>query len=134
MILWLLACLDAAPLLALPEASVLEFETEIQPILGRTCASGGCHGAAGRPMPIFAPGRHRADPERVWLDEPLTAEELETNLLYALLAADPVDPRLVHRPLAEAAGGSWHGGGVQYEDRSEPDWRRLDAWAWEVWR
>lgn len=130
---WLLACLAPPAPFAVPEADLDRFEAEIQPILGATCASGSCHGAPGRPMPIFAPGRHRADPARTWLDEPLTEAELAQNLRYAVLAADPLDPRLAHRPLAEAAGGSWHGGGDQYEDRSEPDWQALDAWAREVW-
>lgn len=130
--LWLLACVEGpgGPV-PLPDADYDGFVRDVQPVLVG-CANPSCHGSADRPLEIYAPRRHRLDPEQVHRDTPLTDEELERNFdrARALLVdiAAPEDSPLLHEPLAIEAGGSEHGGGVQFEDRDDPGYRVLEAW------
>lgn len=115
----------------LPMADLAAFEAEVQPHLAERCASGGCHGRAERPLSLYARGAHRLDPSRVHLDEPITAFELEENArrISAFALAVPArDSLTVRKPLAQAAGGLWHGGGDVFYDDTDPACRALVRW------
>lgn len=110
------------------------FDRDVQPILAARCASPQCHGHPARLYSIFAPLRFRADPERVSIDEPLSREELTHNYVASCVAeasADPIEaPWLMRKALGER-GGVFHGGGVVFDDVSDPDYATLASWmAW----
>lgn len=107
------------------------FESEVEPHLEARCASAGCHGRDERPLRLYARGEHRIDPARRWLDEPLDATELEANALaVAGFAQGPTveDALVLRKPLAQRAGGCWHGGGDVFADTSDVAYRALADW------
>jgi hypothetical protein len=114
----------------LTPADLGRFAAEAQPALA-SCANPSCHGRPERPLALYAPGLHRADPSRRWLDEPLTEAELAANLERVLPFVDPGDPvrsTLVQKPLDPARGGVPHRGGVQWEDPADPGCADVIAW------
>ncbi len=108
------------------------FVMNVQPELAASCANPSCHGTAGRPLEIYAPQQHRADPSRLHLDEALSEEELHDNHLrsgaFLIDLEQAADSALLTKPLARDAGGSDHSGGVQYPDVEEPGYRALLEW------
>jgi len=107
------------------------FALRVQPHLAERCGSAGCHGRPDRPFAIYAPGQHRSDPDRAWLDEPLTFEELEENARRTAafgIGDDPFATLIVRKPLSVDDGGLWHGGGTVFGARNDEDCRALTAW------
>lgn len=113
-------------------ASYAAFVDEVQPVLERHCANPSCHGLRTRPLEIYAVGQHRLDAEELHLEEPLREEELRLNFWRAcgflFEGGAPERCTLLSKPLAPRAGGSGHGGGVQFEDREEADYQTLLTW------
>lgn len=125
-------CAGPEATLSVVELGSLErFETDVQPRLVERCAAGSCHGRAERPLALYAPGALRKDPARVFLDEPLDADEIDENALrVAAFAAGSAaeDSVLLCKPLAQRAGGCAHEGGAVFADKRDPDYRSLLAW------
>jgi hypothetical protein len=119
----------AAPL---PAGDPDVFLAEVQPILAAGCGNPACHGDPARPFPLFALGLHRLDPADLYLDVPLSDEELDRNqrAAEAMLAGfdAAADSPLLSKPLAPEAGGSEHRGGVQFVDPTEADYLTLERW------
>lgn len=117
---------------ALPPADYALFAEKVQPILAARCANPTCHGSPGRPLEVYAVHLHRRDPARVHRDEPLTEAEQRHNFerarAFVLGAEGPADCLLLTKPLAPAAGGVAHGGGVQFADTAERDYATLRWW------
>lgn len=114
-----------------PVGSIEVFEAQIEPMLERRCAQGGCHGRPDRPFVLYAPGVYRRDEARTSLAEPLDHEELASNALRvaALLDRRDVDRSVVLRkPLVLAEGGLHHGGGGVFADRGDADYVLLRRW------
>lgn len=132
-LLLLSGCIGADEVEPLPLGGGLElFEEEAQPVLAARCANPSCHGSAERPLSLFATHRYRRSPERVYMDEPLTEEELQHNFLqaaaFALACADASQCLLLTKPLAVDAGGSGHANIVIFMDTSDYDYQRLRSW------
>ncbi len=134
LLLLLLGCVtDPGAEATLPEGDADVFAAEVQPILAARCANPACHGAAERPLEVYAPGLHRLDPADLYLEVPLDSDELDLNRLaaeaslfgYAAAAESP----LLTKPLATTAGGSEHSGGVQWADPTEAEYLTLLEWA-----
>ncbi len=131
MILLLLGCLPVTDGAPLPLGDQARFVSEAQPVLAG-CANPACHGSADRPLEVYAVHLHRMDPADTWRDLPLTPEELFWNqvrasaFLWDLAAAE--ESPLLRKPLAPAAGGTEHVGGVRFEDTSDAEYRALAAW------
>ncbi len=107
------------------------FAAEVEPVLEERCASGGCHGRAERPLCLYAPGQHRADPARLYLDEPLTDAEVEHNARRLAAFAHGVsgaDSLALRKPLAREEGGCWHGGGDVFSSETDPGYRIVERW------
>ena len=100
-----------------------EFATRVQPILAERCANPSCHGRPDRPLSLYAPLRHREDPNRVFLDEPLTDAELRHNWAASCAQGEA----LAQKPFGEP-GGSYHGGGVVFDGPTDEGYRTLRAW------
>ncbi|MCP4872048.1 MAG: hypothetical protein GY898_25365 [Proteobacteria bacterium] len=118
---------------SLPLGDAAAFEVEVQPVLEAGCANPSCHGNADRPLEVYARFQYRLDPDRLYLDEPITADELTHNRRSAAgflvgFAAAARSP-LLTKPLAHDAGGAHHAGGVVFGDAQEPGYRALKAWA-----
>lgn len=109
-----------------------EFETHVQPILSEGCGSPSCHGTNERPLELYSVRMHRLDPDDVFLETPLTPEELWLNFARScgfLMDLDaPEDCELLKKPLDPKAGGSEHVGGVQFGDADNPDYASILDW------
>lgn len=119
---------------AVNRPSFERFELEVQPILELGCANPSCHGRPERPLSIYAPLRHRADPSRTHLAEPLTADELLQNYSVSRVlgsgGASADETLLVRKPLAEHAA-TYHGGGAVFDGAADERHRTLRAWVAE---
>lgn len=107
--------------------SVEAFTEQAQPVLAERCANPSCHGNVSRPLSLYAPRRHRVDPGDVYLDAPLTAEELEHDFRQAsvfVAEAPSADESL----LLVKPRSAEHGDGLVFLDPVEYDLRRLRAW------
>ena len=115
-----------------PAGDPVAFRAEVQPILAG-CANPSCHGDPDRPLEVYAAFSHRLDPSMLFLDEPITDEELDLNRLRfcALLTGHPdaEDSAALTKPLDPASGGSEHVGGVVFGDTDEPEYVTLLRWA-----
>lgn len=130
--LWLGAACGPEPAVhSIPIGDLATFEAEVMPYLSERCASGGCHGDPDRPLSLYSPGAHRADPTRRSLDEPLDAAELLANARRVrawALTAQASESLMVRKPLAASVGGVWHGGGDVFVDEHDAACRALVAW------
>ncbi len=126
------ACADYNETTALPGFDYERFVTEIQPILASSCANPSCHGSATHTLEAYAVYSHRLDPKDLYLDTPLTEEELRSNCLSAVGflvdVEDPDDSALLRKPLTVAAGGAEHGGGAQFAALEDWQYVRMLAW------
>lgn len=108
------------------------FAEIVQPVLTERCANPSCHGNPDRPLQLFAIHQHRLDPALTFTDLPLTEEEIRLNYQRALVFVSyhPSIEKcpLISKPLAESAGGVWHGGGVQFYEPSEPQCDAIRTW------
>ena len=131
LILFATACGPTSGTLPLPLGDLVYFEARVEPELEERCGSSGCHGRPDRPFSIFTPGQHRADPERRWLDEPLTTAEVRENARRTAafgLGDDPEQTLIVQKPLTVDDGGLWHGGGDVFFTRDDEGCIALVAW------
>ena len=107
------------------------FADFVQPYVQVECASLDCHGVAGRPLRLYSELGLRRAPELrptpvTEAHEPvaLTPEELADNqLAFAGLSADAYPPSAqlaLRKPLAIAAGGFEHEGGVHWPTTEDP--------------
>ncbi|MCC6995555.1 MAG: hypothetical protein IT370_13175 [Deltaproteobacteria bacterium] len=129
-------CAPTPPDLPLPAVDLASFASEVQPILERRCGSPSCHGRVERPLALYGSGSYRADPTRRFLLEPLTPDELAANARS--VAVFVLEPReraaalgeslVLCKPLALAAGGCGHQGGVQWLSPRDREYRQLASW------
>lgn len=138
LVLWLFPLLlvgcvvEAGPPTPLPQGDLDAFAANVQPIMASRCSDPTCHGRVDRPLEIYSIGRHRSDPTRVFVEETLTADELADNArnvaVFMLEAASVDECAVLVKPLARAAGGSWHGGGEIFPSRDDREYRAVRAW------
>ncbi len=133
----LVACaLEPPAPIPLPVGDATVFAAQAQPALDRRCAEPTCHADAARPLAIFSPGRRRADPAHLHLNEPLTSDELAGNArALAAFALDPLvaglpiaDCLVLCKPLALTAGGCGHVVGDVFAATDERDYQGLRAY------
>lgn len=106
------------------------FRTDVQPILEERCANPSCHGGDGRPLEIYATLRHRLHPEDIYVDEPVTDEELTLNQQRAACFVRDLDhgSSLARKPLPVDEGGVQHAGGIIFQRGDDPAYLPLRAW------
>lgn len=126
-------CVTGEETVALQRAGALAaFVEQAEPVLETRCANPSCHGNDERPLSLFAPHRHRLDEADVFLDAPLTGDELRHNFLQAQVLIGDVRSAahspLLREPLAARAGGMSHAGVEVFVDTADYDYRRLHAW------
>jgi hypothetical protein len=123
---------DAGNEQALPDADYEVFVEEVQPILAERCASSSCHGTERRPLELYAPSQHRIDPDSVHLDTPLAEKELDRNftrsLGFLIDVSGAEDCRLLTKPLAMAAGGTFHVEVDVFETTDDPEYEVMRDW------
>jgi hypothetical protein len=92
------------------------FATHVEPILtARGCTNtAGCHGGQGAGMLLLSGG--------VDVEEDYRSTRPHTR------PWDPPASPLLRKPLAIAAGGDVHGGGVIFADTTDADYVTLRAW------
>ena len=113
-----------------------KFVADIQPFVGRACATSGCHGTLGRSLTLYSVDYLRAPPKfsDTPLDEKhLTDAELSWNfdaLRMRLRDATSADQcKLVLKCLDPTQGGIRHAADlVIFADRSDPGYQMLVAW------
>ncbi len=115
-----------------PWADRLMFDAVAAPVLEEQCANPTCHGGPWRPLALYAPRLYRMDPADVHLDGPLNDDEQTANFErvrgFLLDVTSPERCLLVTKPLSQASGGVFHGGGSQYEDSGERGYQALVSW------
>lgn len=121
------------------------FACEVEPVLERECSMPACHGAPGRRMPVYAPGRMRIYGELVAALAAQTAEdrdaghhpkltehEIDANFAAAramVLAVGDASTPLLDKPLAVAAGGGYHApDGDVFASRDDAGYQALLRW------
>lgn len=124
-------CVSAPGEIAAPErGSVAAFVELAQPVLAERCANPSCHGDASRPLSLFAVRRHRLDPRDVYLETPLSDEEVAHNFAQTAAFLEGVsrasDSLLLRKPLAR--DGVAHRGGAVFPDDGDYGYQRLRAW------
>jgi hypothetical protein len=91
------------------------FAARVEPVLqARGCSNMACHGGQGAGMLMLSGG-----------------SDVDADFVNASPHTRPWEPPsspLVRKPLAAAAGGLVHGGGVVFADTSDADYRTLLAW------
>ncbi len=128
-----LACVEgpgsATPLV---EADYDAFVSRVQPVYEDQCTERNCHGNEGRPLALFATGKHRLAPTQVDSDEPLDEAELRANFdrsrAFLLGVEHARSCELVSKPLAVGAGGVGHAAGAVFD--SDIDDQYLDLLDW----
>ena len=126
-----IACVDVEDTEPLSIGPLDTFASEVSPALSNRCASSACHGRPDRALALYAPGAHRLEPSQRFLDAPLTSDELTINAyqVAAFATAETASEALVLRkPLAEDAGGAWHGGGTVFDTAEDPLHASLVVW------
>ncbi len=117
----------------LPSNAREQFESSVQPLLEERCSNPTCHGNAERALSLYAVHQHRLDADHVYMDAPLTDEEVRHNYLRAsafLIGISDVDVSpLLRKPLAPDAGGVAHRGETQFPDTETFGYRVLRDWA-----
>jgi hypothetical protein len=98
------------------DASYQGFVRDVQPVLEQHCAGGNCHGSVIADMYLTC-GSNEA--EQRW------NYEVAVRYLDEVAATS----ELLRRPLANSAGGVFHEGGDIFADVSDPNYRKLLAWA-----
>ena len=132
MSLFLLACAVEPDTTGLPLGDLDAFEYEVQPLLVPTCSSPSCHGDPSRALELYGVHQHRADTGEVYLDAPLTQDELWHN--YVQLSAlnvdldDPESSMALAKPLDPEAGGVPHEGGTWVATTDDWDYQTLRDW------
>jgi len=113
-----------------------DFVESVQPVLARACGNPSCHGRPERALSIYSTERWRADRDRLFLVEPLTATELEHNYTASCVlvteAGLPAEALLLRKPLGSRAG-VYHGGGDVFDGVTDRDYRKLLQWVEKGW-
>jgi hypothetical protein len=120
---------DAGGSQPLVELDVDAYARDVHPILEARCATLDCHGVDDRPLRLYAEtGLRVRDDLR---DQPIEPDELVADV-RAVEAIDPgaapADSLFIRKPVAESAGGVFHGGGDLWTSRDDP--QLLCALAW----
>jgi hypothetical protein len=114
---------DLAARVATVDANSDAFKTfvrDVEPTLTRSCASGTCHSA--QQSDFFLTCQGSGD----------DASKFNFLSSQQWVGASPDTSLLVVKPLAPMAGGIAHTGGVFFETRSDPDWKKIYDWAASV--
>jgi hypothetical protein len=115
------------------------FDKYVQPYLQDSCATLDCHGAPGRALRLYselglrADANLRATPIATHHEpKPLTPRESEANRVafasVALATHGSGAELALRKPLAAAAGGIHHQGGVHWKTRTDPGYLCLRGW------
>lgn len=124
-------CLGSPEPVAIPTfGGVGPFEQTAQPVLVERCANPSCHGGDARPLEIYATLRHRLQQDSIFVDEPISDEELTLNQQRAACFINDLDhgSSLARKPLPVEEGGVQHAGGIIFQRGDDPAYLPLKAW------
>lgn len=93
-----------------------EFRDKVNGTLGGTCGASNCHGTAGNEL-YFTCGT--------------SPEQVRWNYFIAsqYISQVPEDSEIVRRPLAPSQGGSFHEGGIIFQNVNDPNYQAILTWA-----
>jgi len=99
-----------------PGADFARYKEEIHPMLLARCGAGNCHGSAANELQLACGS---------------SSEDMRAGYWAAVdyLATNPEQSELLRRPLAPAAGGTFHEGGVVFDSPNDGDYAKLLGWA-----
>jgi hypothetical protein len=99
-------------------ADFATFRDRVNPVLGENCAASNCHGSSANSLHLTCG---------------TSAEQVRWNYFAAqdYVSTDPPLSEIVRRPLAVAAGGTYHEGGVVFSGTSDGKYTALLDWATE---
>jgi len=93
-----------------------EFQSNVNPILGRTCAASNCHGSPANSLHLTCG---------------TTPEQTRWNYFAAgdYVSADSSSSEILRRPLAPSAGGTYHEGGALFPSLDDGGYKAILSWA-----
>jgi hypothetical protein len=122
-----------------PELTLDEpyFRCRVQPLLTKNCSNFACHGDGARPFTVFARNRLRLGGTESERNAFLSEDERAYNYRAASAMVDaehPDESPLLLKPLAEEAGGWFHGAteleqGLDVFDGRDGEWMVISDWA-----
>ena len=104
------------PTTAPSAADFSTFQSTVEPLIESSCNAGSCHGTQVNAL-YFACG---STPQEVYWDYYAASQ---------YVSATPQQSEIVRRPLATAAGGSYHEGGPIYASVKDPSYTAVLQWA-----
>jgi hypothetical protein len=125
---------EERPLASLDEAF---FRCKVQPVLTKNCATFACHGNGTRFFRLFGRNRLRLGGTEAERNAFLRDAERATNFTSTRAFVDvdrPEESLLLMKPLAEAAGGYYHGAADDFAKRDvfiskdDPEYQVLVSW------
>ena len=92
------------------------FVDRVNPVIGKTCAAGNCHGSPTNSM---------------YLTCGTTPEQTRWNYFAAgdYVSTDAVSSELLRRTVAVSSGGTYHEGGTLFPSMDDPGYQAILAWA-----
>jgi hypothetical protein len=111
--------LGDAPLADLASPLFTQFASDIQPVLQQSCAAGSCHGSIRSDFYLTC----GADDDQRWFNY------LQARAFVAEAPQAVEQSELLLRPLALAAGGVSHTGGVFFAGTDDATWQAWRRWA-----
>lgn len=99
-------------------ADFATFKSRVNPVLGESCAASNCHGSPANSLHLTCG---------------TSAAQVRWNYFAAqdYVSTDPPLSEIVRRPLAAAAGGTFHEGGTLFSGTADEGYAALLAWATE---
>jgi hypothetical protein len=99
-----------------PGADYGRYRDDIHPMLLARCGAGNCHGSPANELQLACGS---------------SPEEVRASYWAAVdyLATAPEQSELLRRPLAPAAGGTFHEGGAIFDSPRDADYQKLLGWA-----
>ncbi|RYZ10041.1 MAG: hypothetical protein EOO73_00205 [Myxococcales bacterium] len=99
-------------------ADFATFQERVSPVLGESCAASNCHGSASNSLHLTCG---------------TSAEQVRWNYFATqdYVSTDSPLSEIVRRPLAAAAGGTFHEGGTVFESTADAGYQALLDWAAE---
>lgn len=115
-----------------PQLDFDVFVERVQPVLDRGCSNPGtCHGSEQRPLALYSRRANRLVAADVFVDPPLSSDELRANFERSLSFVDVAHPErseLLTKPLAPSAGGMGHRGGTVFVDTTDREYQEVLRW------
>jgi hypothetical protein len=110
------------------ELSAEMLRADVQPTFDRLCAQTACHGVAEHGLFLYSTHGTRMGSSLTALTDDELDANLDTCRAYVRDLDEVTTSLLLSRPLRVDEGGTLHGGGDQFYDRTDPGYVLITCW------